>query len=137
MRPIGEEVKASKRKDKKHKPRRWVVERTISWLNRCCGILVRYEKKAENYRAAVQLACALLWYRRVSGSRLEMASKSAKGRIHDVTKGLLQNFVPPSSQAHRGTAGAKRAGKLRNRTLRGVLNKAPDGPPPPARGRVG
>ena len=39
------------------------MERTLAWLNRCRGILVRYEKKAANYLAAVQLACALLWYR--------------------------------------------------------------------------
>ena len=65
VRQIGEEVKAAKRKDEKHKPRRWVVERTISWLNRCRGILVRYEKKAENYLGIIQLACALLWYRRL------------------------------------------------------------------------
>ena len=64
VRPIGEEGKAAKGKTK-HKPRRWVVERTISWLNRCRGILVRYEKKAENYLAVVQLQCALLWYRRL------------------------------------------------------------------------
>jgi putative transposase len=70
VRPIGEDAaaaKAARRKGERkgHKPRRWVVERTISWLNRCRGILVRYEKKAENYLAAVQLACALLWYRRL------------------------------------------------------------------------
>ena len=70
VRPIGEDAaaaKAARRKGERkgHKPRRWVVERTISWLNRCRGILVRYEKKAANYLAVVQLACALLWYRRL------------------------------------------------------------------------
>ncbi len=50
---------------KKHPARRWVVERTIGWLNRCRGIIIRYEKKAENYLAVVQLACGLLWYRRL------------------------------------------------------------------------
>ena len=65
VRPIGEEKKAAKRKGKKHKPRRWVVERTFSWLNRCRGIIIRYEKKAENYLAVVKLACALIWYRRL------------------------------------------------------------------------
>lgn len=63
-RQIGEEKKDAKGR-KRHKARRWVVERTIGWLNRCRGILIRYEKKAENYLAAVQLACALLWYRRL------------------------------------------------------------------------
>ena len=64
VRRIGEEKKG-KRGGKTKKARRWVVERTISWLNRCRGILIRYEKKAENYLAVVQLACALLWYRRL------------------------------------------------------------------------
>ncbi len=63
VRQIGEE-KLDEKGRKRKKARRWVVERTIGWLNRCRGILVRYEKKAENYLGAVQLACALLWYRR-------------------------------------------------------------------------
>lgn len=63
IRRIGEE-KLDQKGRKRKKARRWVVERTIGWLNRCRGILVRYEKKAENYLGAVQLACALLWYRR-------------------------------------------------------------------------
>ncbi len=46
------------------KARRWVVERTIAWLSKCRGVLVRYEKKAANYLGFVQLACALLWFRR-------------------------------------------------------------------------
>jgi hypothetical protein len=65
VRPIGEEKAAAKNERSKHKPRRWVVERTFAWLNRCRGILVRYEKKAANYLGAVQLACALLWFRRL------------------------------------------------------------------------
>jgi hypothetical protein len=64
VRQIGEEKKDAKVR-KRHKARRWVVERTIGWLNRCRGILIRYEKKAENYLAVVQLACALLWFRRL------------------------------------------------------------------------
>ena len=64
-RQIGQEKMDPATGEAKHPARRWVVERTISWLNRCRGILTRYEKKAENYLAAVQLACALLWYRRL------------------------------------------------------------------------
>ena len=45
-------------------PQRWVVERTISWLARCRGILIRWEKKAANYLGLLKLACALLWFRR-------------------------------------------------------------------------
>lgn len=65
VRQIGEEKLDPDSGAKKHPARRWVVERTISWLNRCRGILIRYEKKAENYLAVVQLACALLGYRRL------------------------------------------------------------------------
>lgn len=64
VRRIGEE-KLDGEGQKTHPARRWVVERTLSWLNRWRGILVRYEKKAANYLAVLQLACALLWYRRV------------------------------------------------------------------------
>ena len=45
-------------------PRRWVVERTLGWLSKCRAILVRYDKKPTNYLGLLQLACALLWYRR-------------------------------------------------------------------------
>ena len=63
IRPIGEE-KAVKRGKKKHKPRRWVVERTLGWLSKCRAILVRYDKNSFNYLGLIQFACALLWYRR-------------------------------------------------------------------------
>ena len=62
---IGEEKIDLATGTKNHPARRWVVERTIGWLNRCRGILIRYEKKTENYLAVVQLACALLWFRRL------------------------------------------------------------------------
>ncbi|MBO0800731.1 MAG: IS5 family transposase [Blastocatellia bacterium] len=52
--------------DKKNYPaRRYVVERTLAWLSKCRGLLIRYEKKSENYLAQLQFACALLWYRRL------------------------------------------------------------------------
>ena len=70
IRRIGEE-KLDDKGEKKHPARRWVVERTISWLNRWRGILVRYEKNAANYLATVQLACALLWYRRIHRLKAE------------------------------------------------------------------
>ena len=63
IRRIGEEEQGAAGR-KRHKARRWVVERTIAWLNRCRGILIRWDAKAENYLGLIQLACALLWYRR-------------------------------------------------------------------------
>jgi putative transposase len=55
----------SKTRKKGYKPRRWVVERTLAWLCKCRAILVRYDKKDENYLGLIQLACALFWYRRL------------------------------------------------------------------------
>ena len=63
IRRIGEE-KLDASGQKRYPARRWVVERTLGWLSKCRGILVRYEKKARNYLALVQLACSLIWYRR-------------------------------------------------------------------------
>ena len=48
-----------------HTKRRWVVERTNSWHNRFRKLLVRYEKKIENYFALVCLGCCILIYRRI------------------------------------------------------------------------
>lgn len=47
-----------------HPPRRWVVERTLAWLSMYRGILVRWEKKSQNYLGMLKLACGLLWFRR-------------------------------------------------------------------------
>jgi putative transposase len=65
IRRIGEDVAAAKKKSKRHKPRRWVVERTMSWLSKCRAILVRYDKNSYNYLGLIELACALLWFRRL------------------------------------------------------------------------
>ncbi len=64
IRRIGEE-KLDQKGKKKHPARRYVVERTLAWLSKCRGLLVRYERKSENYLAQLQFACALLWYRRL------------------------------------------------------------------------
>ena len=47
-----------------YRARRWVVERTHSWMNRFRRLLVRWEKKARNYLAMLHLACAWITYRR-------------------------------------------------------------------------
>ena len=39
-------------------PRRWVAERTISWLTKRRSLHTRWSKKAENWLALIQLACA-------------------------------------------------------------------------------
>ena len=43
--------------------RRWVVERSHSWLNRFRRLLVRGEKKPAHYLAFLHFACALIGFR--------------------------------------------------------------------------
>ena len=62
IRARGEEAQAVQR-EAGYKARRWVVERTHSWLNRFRRILIRWEKKPANYLAMLHLACALVTYR--------------------------------------------------------------------------
>ena len=62
IRARGEEAQEIKRKAG-YKARRWVVERTHSWLNRFRAILIRWNKKAENYLALLHLAFAIIAYR--------------------------------------------------------------------------
>lgn len=45
--------------------RRWVVERTHSWLNRFRGLLIRWAKKAKNYLAFLHLACGIITWRTI------------------------------------------------------------------------
>jgi putative transposase len=56
-------------KERKNHPggraRRWVVERTHSWSNRSRRLLVRWEKKTENYLAFIHLACAQLIFSKI------------------------------------------------------------------------
>lgn len=62
IRARGEEAKLLKQRVG-FKARRWVVERTHSWMNRFRRILIRWEKKAENYLAMLHLALAYIAFR--------------------------------------------------------------------------
>ncbi len=44
---------------------RWVVERTLSWLNRFRRLKVRYERRADVHQAFLELGCALICWRYV------------------------------------------------------------------------
>lgn len=65
----ADKKKRSERKEARQYPggraRRWVVERTHSWLNRSRRLLVRWEKKTENYLAFIHLACAQLIFSKI------------------------------------------------------------------------
>jgi putative transposase len=60
----GEEAQALKKKAG-FKARRWVVERTHSWMNRFRRILVRWEKRADTYIAMLHFVCGLITWRAI------------------------------------------------------------------------
>jgi len=62
VRPRGEEA-LSKKAGRRHPARRWVVERTISWLNRFRKLAIRFEKLAASHEALLEIACALIVFR--------------------------------------------------------------------------
>lgn len=62
IRSRGEEAKAITT-EAAHKARRWVVERSHSWMNRFRRILVRWDKKSANYLAFLHFSCALIAFR--------------------------------------------------------------------------
>ena len=58
----GQEACKIKRSARK-KARRWVVERTHSWMNRFRRILIRWEKRADTYVAMLHFSFALITWR--------------------------------------------------------------------------
>lgn len=52
-----------KRGPGRRKARRWVVERTHSWMNRFRRLLVRWEKNDANYLGFLHFVCAILAFR--------------------------------------------------------------------------
>jgi len=64
VRQRSEEI-AAKRRNPRARARRWVVERTHSWLNRYRKLLVRFEKTALSFEGLLELACALIVFRQV------------------------------------------------------------------------
>lgn len=62
IRSRGEEAQAWKQ-EAGQRARRWVVERSHSWLNRFRRLLVRWDKKPKHYLAFLHFACALIAFR--------------------------------------------------------------------------
>ena len=46
-----------------YRARRWVVEPSHSWLNRFRRLLIRWEKRLDNYLAMLHFACAWITFR--------------------------------------------------------------------------
>jgi putative transposase len=62
IRARGEEAQQLKR-EAGFRARRWVVERTHSWMNRFRRILIRWEKLSQTYLAFLHIACAIITWR--------------------------------------------------------------------------
>ena len=62
VRSRGDEAKAIQH-EAGFKARRWVVERAHSWMNRFRRLLIRWDKKPENYLAFLHFACGLIAFR--------------------------------------------------------------------------
>lgn len=62
IRARGEEAQALKA-EVGFKARRWVVERTHSWMNRFRRVLIRWDKKVCNYLGFLHVVCAYITYR--------------------------------------------------------------------------
>ena len=61
LRTRGEEAAA--KRHARAKARRWVVERTHSWLNRFRAVLIRWNKKPANYLALLHFAFGIIAWR--------------------------------------------------------------------------
>lgn len=59
----GQREQATVKRNARKKARRWVVERTHSWVNRFRRILIRWEKRADTYIAMLHLAFALITWK--------------------------------------------------------------------------
>jgi len=67
--------------NRRRKPRRhrklWPVERTQAWINQYRRLKVRYERLQCTYQAFLNLACALICYKRTSGRKMGRTRRSA------------------------------------------------------------
>lgn len=64
---LGRRDERENKKQRGARARRWVVERTHSWLNRFRRMLVRWEKREDTYLAMLQFACGLIaWHSALS-----------------------------------------------------------------------
>jgi putative transposase len=61
LRTRGEQITA--KRHAQAKARRWVVERTHSWLHRFRAILIRWNKKPANYLGLLHLTCGIITWR--------------------------------------------------------------------------
>jgi transposase len=62
-------------------PRRWVVERTFSWINRCRRTVRDYERRSGHHAAMVQWAMVIVMTRRLARHRATKAASPPTTKI--------------------------------------------------------
>jgi len=60
-------------------PRRWVVERTFSWISRCRRTVRDYERRPEHHAAMVQWSMVIVMTRRLARKRTSADAPSVAG----------------------------------------------------------
>jgi hypothetical protein len=60
-------------------PRRWVVERTFSWINRCRRTVRDYERLPQHHAAMVQWAMVIIMTRRLARHHNRKPTPTARG----------------------------------------------------------
>ena len=92
IRSRGEEAQAIK-KEAGFKARRWVVERTHSWMNRFRRVLVRWDKSPTNYIAFLHFACALIALRAAGSAVANFVAHEigaySSNNAHRILSGVL------------------------------------------------
>lgn len=61
-------------------PRRWVVERTFSWINRCRRTVRDYERRSDHHAAMVQWAMVIIMTRRLARHRTTKAASPSTAK---------------------------------------------------------
>jgi len=98
LRTRGEEVQSLTQRAG-FKARRWVVERSHSWMNRFRRVLIRWEKKAENYLGMLHLACAIITCR---AAPMSMPANRMPYSLPDGSDREPRSRCPRSSLSMRG-----------------------------------
>ena len=102
IRSRGEEAQALKRQAG-YRARRWVVERTHSWLTRFRRILVCWEKRPDTYLAMLRLTCTLTTWRAANWcqGQVKGAPVSATEKVHQRASPSLSDCCPSGGVAKR------------------------------------
>jgi hypothetical protein len=81
-----------KRTEPGYRARRWVVERTHSWINRFRKLLVSFEKTEASYVALLSLAAAMICWRQTVSIYGYVLSKCFEQELDNLAPCITHNF---------------------------------------------